>query len=960
MTKIYISPHNTSRNFKKQFLWISLLLFLTLHTGTNIHAQCNNSNPSGTISAPSPGNTVQINACAFAGDYSTINNVTANTSYTVTSSIAADFFTVRQGTPGGPVIAFGPVPLTWASTIAGTYYVHINSTVNCGTQNTCRVTAITTNTCTPPVVSVSPATSCGGVLNGGPCNLLTASGANTYTWWPLTGLYLDCTHTAPYTGGNTATVYAAPTSYTVYTVTGTITGSGCNNTATARVNYSPAAPVVTPNPAIMCLGDAAVKLKVVPAQNTVQFCSGPVNIPVPDNNPAGASNNISVSGIPASCTVPRLTVSINMTHTRIGNMVFVLKAPNGQIINLDYHLGASGGNGSTTGFVNTIISSIGTVGLSTGSNPYTGTFKADAQGTPAGGFGATGPTGMQATATNWASLVPTAASANGTWTLGFYDGVTGDVGILTSWCLGINYICGLAIPGSPATWSPIAGLFSDSAATTAYVGSATDSVWARPTPAGTYTYQVTTQSLPGSPAVVSFTNPAPITINAVGTATPSPANVVVSGLPISGVTVKSVDINGFNHTWAGDVNMVLQSPNGTNVILMANSNADPLINANNVNLTFSDAAAGSLPTTSPMASGTYLPTNRNGSPFFFLAPGPVVSGPTFPASPSLTTFTGNMNGTWKLFVEDRIASNLGNITGGFTINFNAPATPCTSPPRAVVVTVGVPATISVQPANQNICLGQSATFSVTAAGPPTLNYQWQISIAGPGGPWTNLVNAGPYSGVTTNTLSITTPPVSMSGYYYKVAVSGAGACNILTSAPALLTVNLLPTIVISANPLIVLPGMPTTIHSTVLPNPAVTYTWFRNGSVVAGATADSLVVDISGLGDYQLRVTDINGCTNLSNIITITDHFASNLFVYPNPSTGQFQARYYSEPNTSLPRSLIVYDNMGNKVVTKSYTQTISFQRTDIDLRRQGKGLYWVELVDGKGKRLALSRVLIH
>ena len=710
----------------------------------------------------------------------------------------------------------------------------------------------------------------------------------------------------------------------------------------------PPAPVVVPNPAIMCLGDAAVKLKVISAPNTVQFCSGPVNIAVPDNNPAGASSSILVSGMQPGCIITTMTVTINMSHTRIGNMVFVLRAPNGNILNLDAFLTTTNNPGAN--FTNTVISSAGANPISAGTAPWTGTFRPDAVGATFIAFGFTfpgGPTGMLPTSPVWLSLF--SGTPNGSWTLGFYDGITGDVGTLTSWCLGITYSCPPGVFSTPAVWSPSAGLFRDQFAVIPYIaGTAIDSVWARPVPAGTYTYAVITQSLPGP--LASFTNPATISIPVGGAAALYPSNITVGGLPLTTARVNSVVLHGVSHTRSNDIDIVLQSPSGQNVILMSDvGGANPV----NGTYTFSDRGTN-MSFTSANPTGTYQPGN-SGSPDNFPAPGPGSVPPTL----GLSNFIGNLNGLWKLFVvDDDGTGDQGLITGGYTINFDTVA-PCFSPPTYVPVTVGLPIYITTQPINKTICTDGVATFTVAAAGPGTLNYQWQVS-SNAGATYTNLINGGVYSGVTTASLTVTAPPVSMSGLYYRVVINGTAACAAVTSAFAILTVNPLPIIVISANPLIVLPGMPTTIRSTVSPNPAVTYTWFRNGSVVAGATADTLVVGINGLGDYQLRVTDINGCSNLSNIITITDRFALSLFVYPNPSTGQFQARYYSEPNSSLPRSLIVYDNMGNRVVTKSYTQTISYQSIDVDLRTHGKGLYWVELVDEHGKRLALSRVLIH
>ncbi|MBK9484997.1 MAG: hypothetical protein IPO01_07220 [Chitinophagaceae bacterium] len=59
-------------------------------------------------------------------------------------------------------------------------------------------------------------------------------------------------------------------------------------------------------------------------------------------------------------------------------MVFVLRAPNSAILNLDYFISSTGGNGPSTGFTNTVFSTAGTAVLATGISPYTGTFKADA------------------------------------------------------------------------------------------------------------------------------------------------------------------------------------------------------------------------------------------------------------------------------------------------------------------------------------------------------------------------------------------------------------------------------------------------------------------------------------------------------------------------------------------------------------------------------------------------------
>ena len=804
--------------------------------------------------------------------------------------------------------------------------------------------------CIPPVVIVTPAISCGGAVINGPCVPLTASGADIYTWSPFAGLYTNCTHTIPYTGQNTTTVYAAPLAFTTYTVTGTIVATGCTNTARAFINYTPPAPVVTPASVNMCLGDPAVKLKVTSGLQTAQFCSGPVNIPVPDNNLAGVSNSVIVSGIPACSNITSMSVTINMPHSRVGDMVFVLKSPSGAVINLDALLNST--NNAGANFVNTVISGAGTAALSSGTAPFTNTFRADAVGGSFTYLGLPypgGPVGFIPTTQLWTSLY---SVPNGVWTLAMYDALSSNIGTLTSWCLNITYACGTGIPTTPAIWTPMAGLYTDPAATVPYTGNGIDSVWTRPVLAGVYTYQVTVQGLP-LPAI-SFTNTAAIAIPVGGTGSPYPSNVAVSGLPATGVSVKFVELNGINHTSSEDIDIILQSPTSQNVILMSDVGATTAIPGNT--FSFSDSGpAMSITGTNP--TGTYKPTN-NGTPDNFPAPGP---GALTQFSPALAMFgnIANVNGLWKLFVfDDDGTGNQGTIAGGFTIIFDTGIPGCTSPPRNVVVTVSQPASITVQPVNQTICTDNAATFTVGVAGTGPFTYQWQVS-SNSGNTYNNIANGGVYSGVTTNALTVTAPPMSMSGYLYRVIVNGGSGCSGATSASALLTVNPLPVIVITANPLLIGPGQTTTIFSTVTPNPAAIYTWYYNAVVLSGATADTLLVNYGSAGDYQLKVTNVNGCTNLSNIINIANSFAFNLITYPNPSAGKFQVRYNSPANNTVQRSLIVYNNRGERIITKNFIQTIPYQKIDVDIRAHGKGLYWVEMKDQNGKRLAINRVVI-
>ena len=820
-----------------------------------------------------------------------------------------------------------------------------------------------------PVVTVSPAGPvCGGIA-GTNTTALTASGADIYFWSPVAGLYTDAMGTVPYTGTNLATVYAAPTVLTIYTVTGFNTTTGCSNTATVLVNYTPPAPTVTPNSVTMCLGDPAVKLKSSSAQfftstfpsltgNNTAIPDGP---PVPPNPPASYPATVStatVSGIPANATITAVRVKLNLTHAGISDMVIALKAPNGNILNLDASISQTWGGGAN--MTNTVISSNGSTALGAGTPPYTGTFKADAVGATFTMFGFTfpgGPVGFIPNVNNFAALY-SGPGPNGTWSLGMYDNSQGGTGTFNNFSIDFDYVVGVVT--TPATWSPAAGLFSNAGGTIPYVaGTPVDSVWTMPSPGGVYTYNVTVNGI-GPVTSTPFTNNANIAVPGSGTsgpANPYPATVNVSGLPTSGVTVGSVTLSNISHTFESDMGFVLQSPSGQNVVIMNAVAGTPGIS--NATYTFSDAAAAGLPA-GGAPNGNYKCTN-NSQLRNWLPPGPGVVGGG--SNPALATFTGNPNGTWNLYAFDFAGGDVGNVAGGFTITFNTPSVGCLSPSSTVTVTVNTPISISAQPVSSALCTDKSTSFSVTVIGTsPT--YQWQVSTNN-GTTWTNITNGSPYSGATTRTLTITAPPVSYNGYLYRCVITGAAPCGSVNSNPATLTVNPLPTVVISASPYRNLfPSLRTTISATSTPA-AATYLWSRNGSpltasslgLISGLNTSALFIDVDGMGTCQVRVTDVNGCVNNSNTVTIGDSVSSKVFIYPNPNSGQFQVRYDPTPNNVMPRGINVYNAMGQRLFTQYYSLGLPYARMDVNLKNLGSGVYWLEVVDANNVRLAVGRV---
>jgi len=101
------------------------------------------------------------------------------------------------------------------------------------------------------------------------------------------------------------------------------------------------------------------------------------------------------------------------------------------------------------------------------------------------------------------------------------------------------------------------------------------------------------------------------------------------------------------------------------------------------------------------------------------------------------------------------------------------------------ITAAAAPTINTNPTPSTICAGANTSFSITATG--AITYQWQVDN---GGGFANIADNAIYTGSTTTTLNITAAPFSFNGYTYRcVATNGTGSTN---SNNATLTVTALP------------------------------------------------------------------------------------------------------------------------------------------------------------------------
>ncbi len=984
-------------------------------------------------------------------------------------------------TPAAGLSSTTSNPVAASPMTTTTYTVSVNNGAGC-----IRQANITITVNERPAVTTQPvsAASCSG--NTATFTVAGVGAGLTYQWQENTagctgGTWVNLTNGGAYAGVTTATLSINPANglmngYGYRCVLGgtcaPVNNANISNCATLTVNPLPVVTITPVGP--VCGGVAGISgtqlstaSAPVPVPGSVVVNSGTINLAVPDNTANGVSNIIAMAGVPANATITNVSVTLNMSHTYPGDMIYNLKAPNGQILSLyKYATGQFTGAASgvpTWGWYGAKVRQTGTTAWnSVNAAPYiynsSTAWKADAINTPVAGATIQNPAGFVSAATGFADLYTTPASTTGNWTLAMCDGGPGDVGTLSSWTLTIDYttpgtsgspltytwspaaglytnaqatipyVAGAQTPvvfaaptvatlytatgtntttgcvgrstvlvnytpdaplvtpnpvtmclgdvpvklkasstGTPAIWSPISGLFSNAGGTTPYLGTPVDSVWTKPAVAGVYTYTVTTQSLGLTPTAIQTTftnnnqfslvtsnfknnNGFPVTITGIESVASangaSTATLYYKITPVNGAPGAITVANAWNVAGTGTYTAIANTTTTTPQPMLSGLSLTIPAGAT-YGFAFESrltAGAGNL-RYSTVAAGTYI--NSQGNCDLISGSNVSYAGDFAPAAPTFTP---------RAFIG--------------RVLFGGNLAPCVSAPRTVTVTVNQPITLDVtQPVNQTICTDKVATFSVAVtAGTGPFSYQWQVSMNN-GNTWTNITNGGVYSGATTATLTITAPPVTMNGYQYRAIINGAAPCAAQTSRAAILTVNPLPVITISAAPYTSLyPGLTTTLTAIVTPNAAATYSWMRDGvvltassaGIVSGIGTSMLKVDVDGQGVYSLSVNDVNGCNGTSNSITIKDSASSKCFIYPNPSSGKFQVRYYSvSGNNNLPRGIIVYDAKGDRVYSQNYSVGRPYDRMDVDMRAFGKGLYWVEVVDRNSNRLTMCRVVI-
>lgn len=171
----------------------------------------------------------------------------------------------------------------------------------------------------------------------------------------------------------------------------------------------------------------------------------------------------------------------------------------------------------------------------------------------------------------------------------------------------------------------------------------------------------------------------------------------------------------------------------------------------------------------------------------------VSGGGTFCNTATLTA-SGGSGGTiyWQNTTSNGTstvdATSSKAVTSSGTYYFRAKnAANCWSTQGSATVTINTPPVIGTQPVSVVKLAGQTATFTVSASG--ATSYQWQKNGV-------NLSNAGKYSGVTTATLTVTNVSTTEEGNYTCVITN---TCGSTTTVVVTLQIGTLQTVTITSS-----------------------------------------------------------------------------------------------------------------------------------------------------------------
>ncbi len=179
-----------------------------------------------------------------------------------------------------------------------------------------------------------------------------------------------------------------------------------------------------------------------------------------------------------------------------------------------------------------------------------------------------------------------------------------------------------------------------------------------------------------------------------------------------------------------------------------------------------------------------------------------------------------------------------------------------------VLNVSTPASISIQPENQNICQGNDAVFSITTNS-NTNTYQWQVSTD-------NGVSFSDITGATNPTLTLNNVTNVQNNNQYHVVVSTCTPGGLISSN-VILTVNSPASI--ATQP----------VNTSACPNGNASF----NANCIGTSLTYQWQVSIDGGNNYTDITGETNSILNLTNVTSLMDNYKYRVLVNSTACPGE-------------------------------------------------------------------------
>lgn len=287
-------------------------------------------------------------------------------------------------------------------------------------------------------------------------------------------------------------------------------------------------------------------------------------------------------------------------------------------------------------------------------------------------------------------------------------------------------------------------------------------------------------------------------------------------------------------------------------------------------------------------------TNLAGSMTSSIAPLTIVSAPAITTTPANLAVTAGANAsfsvvaagsaplTYQWLKNSLPLANGGNVSGAATATLNLSAVSASDAANYSVavsnslggvisptatLTVAVPPAIVTSPSNATVNAGSNVSFTVTASGTATLNYQW-------------FKNSAIISGATNATLALANVTAADSASYFATVSNAVGSAS---SGAATLTVLTPPSITTQPTNTTVVQGNNASFTIGISGTAPLNLQWRLNGNVIPGATSNVLTlasVSTNDAGNYSVIATNIVGSIT-SAVATLTVFVPPSILTQP-------------------------------------------------------------------------------